>query len=286
MRIEMFEAGGEDDSDFHILNAAPDQYHRAEVLQRAGAVDIGCELTKVTHAVLKDEGMRTRWATLMVLKWSFRPQDIGRRISKAAIELLFEPSDGRGDIRVERISFDDEFGLIPTTQEVSVTRGGEASLGVDQVVEATISGKWEKTTSDKISYATTVKGGKHVINNVPPNRIAKWTLLENEKQETGIPASFTVAVLVSRADKNKFYCRPTFKCKTDTLTAIKSVFKSIPKDDPIILQPDADDEGYLPNKNVEYSFEELDALDLDELSDVTFRTMVAEPLKTWKPKSG
>ncbi|KAJ4859869.1 hypothetical protein T069G_04857 [Trichoderma breve] len=272
MELGMYEAGGEEGSGFHIFNVAPNQYHRAEVLQRTGAIDITCRLEKVIHGAMSADS--ERYATLVVLQWFFQSSN-KRRISEASIELLFEADSGDdNDVEVERISFDGTYSLMPTTQQESLTIGGDASIGISQLASVSLSGKWEKVISRQTSDAITLSGGKRVVNNRPPNRIAKWILSENKSQPAGIPASLKVAVLVSRLEEKKFTCRLGLSCKTDTRTAAESFFKKIPKDDPICFQPDFHDKGTRPNKKVTYGDETLGSIDLNELGDVTFRPVI------------
>ncbi|KAL5083314.1 hypothetical protein Trisim1_001766 [Trichoderma cf. simile WF8] len=272
MKLGMYEAGGEEGSGFHIFNVAPNQYHRAEVLQRTGAIDITCRLEKVIHGAMSADS--ERYATLVVLQWFFQSSN-KRRLSEASIELLFEADSGDdNDVEVERISFDGTYSLMPTTQQENITMGGDAGIGIDQLASFSLSGKWEKVISRQTSDAITLSGGKRVVNNRPPNRIAKWILSENKSQPAGIPASLKVAVLVSRLEEKKFTCQIGLSCKTDTRTAAESFFKKIPKDDPIVFQPDFHDKGTRPNKKVTYGDETLGSIDLNELGDVTFRPVI------------
>ncbi|KAI8966063.1 hypothetical protein F5Y11DRAFT_211164 [Daldinia sp. FL1419] len=275
----MYETGGEDGSGFHVFNIARDQYHRAEVLQRTGAVDITCNLKDVIHGAISTDS--DRYATVIVMEWGFQPKG-SRRISEATIELLFETSSPDSDIEVEKVSFEGTYGLMSSTQEETTTRGGEVNLGLEQFASIGLAGKWEKTVSRSNSDAIVLYGGRRLINNRPPNRIATWKLSENQSQRSGIPSSLKVAILVSRDDQKKFFCRPGLACKTDLKTAAEGLFKKIPKDDPIIFQPNPDDKGARPNRNVAYGNEELGSVNLDELCDVTFRTMITDGEKLWK----
>ncbi|KAK4060967.1 hypothetical protein Trihar35433_9892 [Trichoderma harzianum] len=203
MKLGMYEAGGEEGSGFHIFNIAPNQYHRAEVLQRTGAIDVTCRLEKVIHGAMSADS--ERYATVVVLQWFFQSSN-KRRISEASIELLFEADSGDdNDVEVERISFDGTYSLMRTTQQESLTMEGDASIGINQLASVSLSGKWEKVISRQTSDAITLSGGKRVVNNRPPNRIAKWTLSENKSQPAGIPASLKVAVLVSRLEEKEIY---------------------------------------------------------------------------------
>lgn len=279
IRLDMYEAGGEEGSGFHVFNVASDQYHRAEVLQRTGAIDITCRLEKVIHGAMSADS--DRYATLAVLQWYFQPNN-RRRISEASIELLFEAEDsGDGDdVEVERISFDGTYSLMPTTQHEILTTAGDASVAINQLASFSLSGKWEKVIDRQTQDAITLSGGKRIVNNMPPNRIAKWILSENKSQPEGIPTYLKVAVLVSRLEEKKFTCRVAFACKTDMKTAAESFFKKIPKDDRIVFQPDFRDKGTRPNRNIFYGDDRLGSVDLDEVSDVTFRTFFTAGKKT------
>ncbi|RYP16722.1 hypothetical protein DL765_004958 [Monosporascus sp. GIB2] len=277
VNLGMYEAGGEEGSGFHVFNLAADHYHRAEVLQRTGAIDVTCNLEKVVHGAMSADS--DRYATLIVMQWFFQPKG-SRRISEATIELLFGAGSSDGDIEVEKIAFLDTYSLMPTMQEETVTRGGDTTFGVGQLANFNLTGKWEKTVTTTTSDAITLSGGKHLVRNRPPNRIATWTLSENQTQRAGIPASLKVAVLVSRDDREKFFCTLSFTCKTDVKTAAESLFKKIPKDDPIIFQPNPYLKGTRPNKNVTYGDEDLGSVNLDDLCNVTFRTTITNGPKT------
>ncbi|KAL7940995.1 hypothetical protein V8C42DRAFT_336137 [Trichoderma barbatum] len=277
--VPLYEAGGEERSGFHVFNTAPNHYHRAEVLQRSGAIDITCNLEKVIHGALSPDS--DRYASLLVMQWFMQPKG-SRRISQATIELLFESGSADGDIEVDDISFYDTYSLMQNRQDETITKGGEATAGVQQFANLSLTGKWEKTTSTTTTDAITLSGTKRVINNTPPNRIAVWTLSENPLQPSGVPASLRVAVLVSRQDREKFLCRVNFTCQTDIKTALRASFKRIPKDDPIVFQPNPRDIGLRLNKNVEYGNDRLGSINLNDLCSVSFRRIIPDVEKPWK----
>lgn len=148
VNIDMYETGGEEGSGFHVFNLAPDQYHRAQVLQRTRAIDITCELEKVIHGALSADS--DYYATLMVMRWDFQQRN-GRRISEATIELLFQDASDGGSIQVERISFDGTFSLMPKTQQESITSGGYTKVGTSQMADINFGYKWEKTVIKETS---------------------------------------------------------------------------------------------------------------------------------------
>ncbi|KAF9768542.1 hypothetical protein IL306_014141 [Fusarium sp. DS 682] len=275
VQVGMYETG---EGGLHTFNLAPNHYHRYEALERTGAVDITCYLEKVIHGTISP----TEYGTIIVMQWYFQPS-LGRRISEATIKLLFEPesSDSDTELEVRDISFEGTYSLMSTTQEESVSRGVEATAGVQQVAQANLTAKWEKTTTRTKSNSIILNGGKRLFKNTPPKRIAKWELSENESLPRGIPGSLKVAVLVARDDEEKFQCRIDFTCKTDLKTKLAGIFQKIPKDDPIIFQPDGSDEGKRKHKNVTYGSKNL-GTSLDDLSDVTYHTVISNGEKVWK----
>lgn len=275
--LDLYEAGGDEGSGFHVFNLASNHFHRAEVLQRTGAINVICKLEKVAHGAMSAES--DRYATLLVMQWIFQPKNT-RRISEATIELLFHAGPGGGEVEVESISFDGTYGLMPTTQQEGTVIGGQTSIGVSNMVGINMGVKWEKRVNKDITNFMKLQGGKFLMKNKPPNCIARWTLSENESQPAGIPASLRVAILVSREDQKMFYCKFAFTCKTDMKTALESCFKKIPKDDPIIFQPDSDEKGIRPHKNATYDDDELGSADVEKLGDVTFNTIITDAQKT------
>lgn len=276
LHLDMFETGGEEGSSFHIFNDSPTHYHRSEVLQRTGAIDISCGLKKVVHGALAPES--DQYATLMVMQWFFKPQKNGRRITEATIGLRFSSQGGAGNIELKGISMNESYHLLPTIQNETVTTGVDASIGGEY---GSMAGKVEKTVESQIPDAVRVSGGMYVIGNRGPRREARWTLRENASDSSGVPASLTVAVLVARDDEEEFFCDLALDCKTDIQTAAGNLFRRIPKDDPIILQPDPRKRSTSRDMgNVSYGDEQLGSIDLDKLGEVTFATVLTNAMKT------
>lgn len=270
--IGMFEEGS---GAFHIRNNPRDPYQRSEVIQRSGhGVDIRCILVDAIHGAMSEDS--DFWATLLVLQFRFDPQKRSRRVSEATIELLFDVTDTNNELpEVEAVSFDGNYSFLPSKQYETVTTGADGHIGASYGVELNASLKWEKTVAREISDATTISGGKLVIDNLPPNRRAKWTLLENKTSNTGVPASIQVAVRIKRRDEAVFTCIPKLECKADKWTSLQSFFGRTPEDDPVLLKPDMK----ATNKLKRYDTEELGSIDLQELSDVTFTTMILDAQK-------
>lgn len=266
--IGMFESGSEG-SGFHIKNNPRSPYQRREVIQRTGSVDIRCSVVDIVHGLMAPDS--DYWASILVLRFRFDPQKRARRIAEATIQLGFDATDPNNELpEVEAMSFDGNYSFHPSKQSETLTKGVEGTLGTSQVVDVSATTKWEKTVARETSDKTTVSGGKLVIDNTPPNRIAKWTLLENMTLKSGLPASIQVAVRIKRGDDEIFSCLPTIACKADKWTSIESLLSRVPKDDPLLLKPDSKP----TNKLMVYDTENLGAVDLQKLSAVVPTTMI------------
>ncbi|UKZ48558.1 hypothetical protein TrVGV298_002783 [Trichoderma virens] len=267
--VTMFESGSEGNG-FHIKNNPNNPYQRSEVIQRTGdGIDIRCALTEVIHGDMSAES--DYWATILVFQFRFDPQQRARRILEATIELQFSASSAENTMpEVDAVSFDGHYSLLPSKQSETTVKGGDGSIGTGYGVDLRVGAKWEKTVVRETTDATTISGGKLVVNNVPPYRVAKWTLLENKTLKTGIPAFIQVAVRVKRLDEAVFQCLPTLRCKADKWTTIKSLFGGLPEDDPVLLKPGMK----LTNTNIGYDTGTLGSVDLQKLSNVTFTTVL------------
>ncbi|KAF0316780.1 intracellular serine protease [Colletotrichum asianum] len=272
--ISMFEDGSEG-SGFHIKNNPRDPFQRSEVLQRTGrGIDVRCTLIDVVHGAMSCTG---DWATVLVFEFRFDPQKRSRRIMRATIELFFDVSDEQNCVpEVEAVSFNGRYSLLPSMQSETITRGGEASLGASYGIESNVTAKWEKVVSRETTDAATISGNMLVVDNMPPYRIAKWTLLENETLKAGVPASVRVSVRIKRRDNATFTCVPTLKCTADTLSSTLERFSGrSPEDDPIYLKPTMKS----TNRLKIYNTEELGDIDLQDLSDITFTTVLSNSRK-------
>ncbi|KAL7933307.1 hypothetical protein V8C35DRAFT_305482 [Trichoderma chlorosporum] len=267
--VAMFE-GGNEGNGFHIKNQPNNPYQRSEVIQRSGyGIDIRCALTKVIHGDMSPES--DYWATILVFQFRFDPQRRARRVLEAIIELQFDALSAENSLpEVDAVSFDGHYSLLPSKQSETIVKGSTGSIGASYGVDLQVGGKWEKTVVRETTDATTISGGKLVVNNVPPYRVAKWTLLENKTLKTGVPSSIQVAVRVKRMDEAVFKCFPTLRCKVDKWTTITSLLGKLPEDDPVLLKPDMKS----TSADVVQDTGMLGSVDLQQLSNVTFTTVL------------
>ncbi|KAG5810477.1 hypothetical protein H9Q74_005454 [Fusarium xylarioides] len=272
--IEMLKVGDER-SGFRIKNAPNDRGPRREVIQRTGhGVAMRCDLLGVAHGEMSVDS--EFWASLLVFEFRFDPEHQARRLSEVTLQLLFETDHEKGlQPEVEAVSFDGKYSFLPSRQAESSTTGTEGGLAAGFGVDLSVGQKWEKTISRETTDETSISGGKWVPGNLGPNRIAKWTLLENKTLKTGVPATIRVAVRVQRRDQCPFKCIPTLECKADFWTSVEMLFGRLPEDDPILLDPKL---GSMGESNA-WDLKELGSIDLQRLSDVTFTTMILDTVK-------
>lgn len=272
-KVPMYEVAG--DGDFHTYNVAPDHFHRQEILQRPGVIHITGRLEKVVHGSLTGR----EYSSLMVFQFLFQPKG-GSRVTEATIRLTFRDFQTNAPVKIEKISYDGAtHEVMKTTQDETFTRGLELSAGVERVVNLSATGQLEKSVAKTTSDAITLNAVTYMASGGAHNNVAQWTLSENQSQRTGIASLVKVAVIVSMPKQRKFVCDIDLDCKTDTLTAFRQMFKKIPGDDPIIFQPDPNDQGAVPNENVTYRSlaQAADFIKIEEVaqnSDVTYRTLI------------
>ncbi|KAL6918834.1 hypothetical protein FSST1_002860 [Fusarium sambucinum] len=263
---------GNEEAEFHIRNNRANPFQRAHVIQRIGhGVAIQCNLIDVVHGGLSADS--DYWATILVFQFRFDPEKNARRIARATIDLGFDSTETDARIpEVDSISFDGNYSFSPSKETVTVTKGGEGGVGASFVANINTTLKWERTVGHEKSHAATISGRKLLDDEVGLAPTAQWTLLENDSQKTGVPTSIQLAVRVKRMDEAVFSCNVNLTCKADRRTAMQNFFGGLPEDDPILLQPTK------PSKNrlMKYDFEELGAVDLDQLGAVTPTTMLPE----------
>jgi hypothetical protein len=273
--------GGDEGSSFRTQNDPTSPYQRDNYIERKGAVDIRCSCLDVIHGLYSvKSGV---FATLIVLQFRFDSRKQTRRIKSVDISLEFEAMrTGDSGPEVYAIAPMDTLSLVPTTQHEEVKRNAGLQLGGAAPVgglTATGSVGWEKSVSKDTSDQTTVTGSIDLKGrNWGKSNCATWTLMENRTAKTGVPVALRTALLLKRKDENPFQC----VVKIDSTVDIKGSFERVfggkgrdPKDDPVLFDPDMEP----TNRLCTYDVEELGALNLEGLSNVTFATMLGGVIK-------
>ncbi|KAK7931145.1 hypothetical protein PG985_001857 [Apiospora marii] len=262
-----FEVGlveaGEEGNSFRTQNDPSAPLQRSNIFERKGAIDIRCTARDVVHGYL-EHGIGP--ATLIVHDFQFDPRKVARRITSVDIEFFYYSTDGGAPPEVLNVAPNGRMTLVETTQTETKTSSTDLSAGAE-TFGAQVGGsrKWEKTINCETTDATRIIGSMDLKkrNYGKPNT-ASWTLLENTSAETGVPAHLRVAILLKRYDETEFQCQYQIKSRVDLVSKIGALFRSIPKDDPILYDP------ALPPTNAMYDVQNLGAVQLQDLAVVEF----------------
>ncbi|KAK8085846.1 hypothetical protein PG997_007117 [Apiospora hydei] len=267
--VGMVEAGEEGNS-FRTQNDPKAPIQREWIVQRTGAIDIRCTAKDVIHGYLESgEG----YATLIVHDFQFDPRKTARRISSVDIEFFYYAMDGAPSPET----------LVQTTQTETKTSSTDLTAGADGFGAQVGGGrKWETTINRETTDTTRIIGSMDIKkrNYGKPNT-ASWTLLENKSAETGVPAHLRVAILLKRHDDDtEFQCECKIKARVDLVSRIGAMFRSVPKDDPILYDPTRDPTNVLRRP---YDVENLGAVQLEDLTVVEFTNNEDEAEKAVQP---
>ncbi|KAI6380853.1 hypothetical protein MCOR25_001522 [Pyricularia grisea] len=240
-------------NEFRTQNTSSEDWERRNVVERTqDAVHVYCDLMDVRHGTL-GAAADMELATLLVFRFRFDPQKKSRRIREATVKIEFAPTTaGQDPPEVASIAPDERWSLMTTTDHEEIVKGSELSLGgsAASVLTATGSLKMQKTTTRDISDATTVTGTTNLGTgrNSGLETVARWRLLENAKQKTGVPDSVRVAVLVRRETDDPFNAVVTIEAEADLATNFGSLFRKVPLDDPVLFNPKAERKGSKKNE--------------------------------------
>ncbi|EEU47183.1 uncharacterized protein NECHADRAFT_77385 [Fusarium vanettenii 77-13-4] len=231
--------------------------------------------------------------TLVVFDWHIACRIPGKRFREVHIEVEFTAHADRGDAEHRaaqhraqggRRSFWDPsvVNLSPmgtswyhkTPHVVGSTHGFE--LGVTAGFSPFVSGgpnySWTKTDSgaERID-AIKVVGDKHFGEGLRSQANgARWDLVENEATESGVPSYIRTAVLLKRQPRDNGQFLGKVKVRTsvsglhDLKEAWRKVTGTVPKDDPIVFDPQCSDR---PGDCEDYR-DRLDEADLEGMSKV------------------
>lgn len=261
-----FEVGlveaGEEGNSFRTQNDPSAPLQRSNIVERKGAIDIRCTARDVVHGYLEDG---TGPATLIVHDFQFDPRKVARRIRSVDIEFFYYSTDGTQP-EVLNVAPNGRMTLVETSQTETKTSSTDLSAGADSFgAQIGVGHKWEKTVNREITDATRIIGSMDLKkrNYGKPNT-ASWTLLENASAETGVPAHLRVAILL-RHEETEFQCQYQIKSRVDLVSKMGALFRSIPKDDPILYDP-----SLPPTNALQYDVQNLGAVQLQELTVVEF----------------
>ena len=273
---------GDLDSHFRTENDPSNPWHRANIVERKGSVDIRCSCLDVVHGDYCTSN--DLFATLIVLQFRFDPRKMARRFHSVNINLEFKAMDFKEmGPEVVAISPNGRMSLMPTTQHEDAKRNLSLELGgAAPIAGITAKGNvgWEKCVSRNTGDQTTVTGSIDLKGrNYGPSNCVSWTLLENKTLKTGVPPSLQTAILLRRKHKDPFQCMVEIDAKVDFRSTLERVFGfkgRAPKDDPVLFDPEI-----VSTENLQkYNEKALGSFDMESVCDVTFMTTLDDVMKT------
>jgi hypothetical protein len=275
---------GDAGSAFHTTNDPAHPLQRTPwTMRKSSALDVRIVCLDVIHGLIGSGPSKSamyQFATLIVLEFRFDPRKIGRRIASAEVEMVFSgDAPGAQDPIVAAIAPEGRLSMEQTEKTIETTYGVHGKIGAE-ITPATahVGAKWERTVgAPPKKNATTVTGSTSLNNRTYGDvNSATWNLMENSMTQTGIPAAMRTAILLHRADEERFRCVFSLKIKADWKSEMSNMGGSTPTDDPVLFDPT------VPSTMKLKKFDELElgAVSVDELSDITFMTVVQNAVKS------
>jgi len=275
LEIPIFPTGA--DAGLHFHNDPNDPYQRDTIVQRKGRVNIGCKHKDIAHGYFSEE--IDDLCTLIVVQFRFESNGIAARIKEAHAVFTFAAMEmDKTDPEVMSMYPDGSFFIQPTVQHEQVLKGAEANVG-GGAAGAQVGGilKMESTVERETIDYTRVRGSIDVLRASgfgKPNAVS-WDLFENATAKTGVVTYFQGAILLKRKNMDPFKASISVKATADTTSRISTLFKKDEKDDDVWYDPRKPS----TNRLHKYDADNLGAVDLRSLSDVTFRTVLKDALK-------
>ncbi|KAJ2902816.1 hypothetical protein MKZ38_000097 [Zalerion maritima] len=273
------ESGG-----YHTRNK-PGQKQRAVVTDRGrarkAAFNVSCTAKAIIHGRMDEYSGKP--ATLLVYDFVFLSYKSSTRIKSADITFEFLPAEGQTDgPSVKEVAPYGNTVVMETTETQTVTMGGSGTAGGGVLgAELSATSKYEKSVKKDTTHATMIIGDKPT-DDWGNYLMARWSLVENKSQESGVPSLLRVAIVLERPnDEDLFTCVPVIEAKPDFKTRAMSLFSSRTKDDPIVFDPSFEPYNELDG-DIKIDEENLGSLDLIELWDCTFHTKFGQAVKSVK----
>lgn len=140
---------------------------------------------------------------------------------------------------IANISPKNHFTMRPTNSHIEVKRSVQMSV---QGGPAPVSGglSWETTASKEKQDQTSLSGVvRFEGRRFGEKNAARWVLMENSSQQTGIPTFLRSLILLRRQDSSKFTAIVKIEVKVsfDINTILTGLFQKKEQDDPVIFDP-------------------------------------------------
>jgi hypothetical protein len=235
--------------------------------------------------------------TLIIFEWSASPERQGLRFKEVTIEVSFVANGKRGDAEEEaadlrRRGFNLNYWdpevvkMVPMgTEWYNQTRrkvGGKSTLEIGFSAGFapyfSIAPKYtmERNTGAYITDSVKVIGSPFVVGSGRNrNNAVRWTMLENESQQSGVPAYLRTAVLLKRLPNDNGLFLGYVKVTTHiswwegVMEKKRKLSGEIKLDDPIVFDPDVSEPSPFDDKK-----KKLDTVDLR----AEFKIVSSKPL--------
>ncbi|KAI9779171.1 MAG: hypothetical protein M1839_007706 [Geoglossum umbratile] len=252
---------GDEGATYHIKNAPGGEIQRPHLVDRGSSLVVQGDLVQVLHGTLSPDGAP---ATLLVVDFNFVSMELSRRFKSAKITLRFADARSRfdQDPEVIRIAPCGYFSIHPTQKREEVKRSVNLSAQAGGAVAGVNTGfGWELTESVERQDQTTLAGTIRLEGRTyGPKDTARWVLMENVTQKSGVPANLRGAILLKRKNfDDQFIATIQIEAEVDLISSTRSLFGRIPKDDPVVFDP-----NYAPTS---------EGFDLDNLEGYALETL-------------
>lgn len=199
-------------------------------IARETAVLARCSLVECVHGNLSIEDPVP--CTLLVFDFQLDRIKTSRVIHSAIITLVTHNIS-----RIHSIAPKQRLNVDALELQVERRSDMEGELGIDNVVKATATPKFGKTTQKRVvRYASARGWTTHYPhprpNDISPHDCIKWSIQENPaNKEEGVPPHFRAAVLLERCDADdEFHLEMEVDSTADLLTGLEDLsLKSVEK---------------------------------------------------------
>jgi hypothetical protein len=195
------------------------------------------------------------------------------------IDIHFGDEAGRLDSGpdIEDIAPRGHLTMRPTNRHVRVKRSASAQAqGGGGIASVSAGFAWETTISQEKEDHTTLTGiVRYEARPFGGKNAARWTLLENETRESGIPAFLRTLILLRRSDSEQFTATVNIETEVDWKSSLTSLFGKKDKDDPVIFDPDPEAQPWKSTwaRDNSISVDNLESTQLDYFSIILNTTM-------------
>lgn len=267
----------------------PGQYQRPVVSSFHGgmyswkpAFRVSCYAKAMIHGSMG--GGSQKAATLLVYGFRFISHR-GARIKAANISFEFKAGPNSKHVSTPHVAKLCPCGVLKMEETV---QNEVSKLGISMNIGPSIPGADVSLTPSKERVVTQdLKSHTIVTGDNPPDEdfgdcfLASFTLQENKAQESGIPAEFTVAILLERDSDGDFMMVPRIEATPDLATRMVSLVSSRTPDEPVYFRVDEEPFNDL-GREVQIERDNLGNADLEALWDCTLYNKYGEAVKMSK----